>query len=41
MTSYDAAYDAWKADPEAWWAEAAEGISWTKRWDKVPECTLI
>ena len=22
-------------DPEGFWADAAEGISWYKRWDKV------
>ncbi len=35
--SYDQAYGAWQADPLAWWAEAAEGISWSKRWDTVFE----
>ncbi len=34
-SSYDAAYSAWQRDPEAWWASAAEGITWTRRWDKV------
>lgn len=32
---YDAAYGDWRRDPEAWWATAAEGIAWTRRWDKV------
>ncbi|MGE0417346.1 MAG: AMP-binding protein [Acetobacteraceae bacterium] len=32
---YDAAYEDWRRDPEAWWATAAEGIAWTRRWDKV------
>ena len=39
-TSYDAAYGAWHRDPQSWWAEAAEGISWSKRWDKVFDPTL-
>ena len=33
--SYDGVYANWKSDPQAWWAAAAEGISWTKRWDRV------
>jgi propionyl-CoA synthetase len=32
---YDAEYAAWRADPEGWWARAAEGISWERRWDTV------
>jgi propionyl-CoA synthetase len=32
---YTAAYAAWLADPEAWWARAAEGIDWARRWDRV------
>ena len=36
MTSrYDAEYDAWRRDPEGFWARAAEDIHWDKRWDKV------
>jgi len=36
MTSrYDEVYGAWKRDPEGFWAEAAEDIAWTRRWDKV------
>ncbi len=38
--SYDEAYAAWKHDPLAWWANAAEGISWTKRWDQVFDPSL-
>ena len=34
-STYPAAYASWQADPEAWWAEAAEGIDWTRRWDRV------
>ncbi len=37
---YDDAYGAWKNDPEAWWAEAAEGIEWSKRWDRVFDPSL-
>jgi propionyl-CoA synthetase len=33
--SYDKAYADWKRDPHSWWANAAEGIAWTKRWDQV------
>jgi propionyl-CoA synthetase len=29
--SYKSVYDGWKADPEAFWMEAAEAISWTKK----------
>jgi propionyl-CoA synthetase len=36
MTSrYDAVYAQSHADPEAFWARAAEDIDWSKRWDKV------
>src|SRR5271166_7199793 len=38
--SYDAAYADWKRDPQAWWANAAEGITWTKRWDRVFDPSL-
>jgi propionyl-CoA synthetase len=38
--SYDQAYAAWQSDPHAWWAAAAEGISWTKRWDRVFDPSL-
>jgi len=34
-SSYPAAYASWQADPEAWWAKAADGIDWTRRWDRV------
>ena len=33
-SSYAQAYAAWNADPEAWWAHAAEGIDWISRWDR-------
>ena len=32
---YDETYGAWQRDPEAFWAEAAQDIHWTKTWDKV------
>lgn len=32
---YQQSYQAWRKNPEAWWAEAAGGISWERRWDKV------
>ena len=34
-SGYDRAYAAWRADPDAWWAEKAEGIAWIRRWDRV------
>ena len=33
--SYDDIYARSLADPEAFWAEAAEGIHWERRWDRV------
>jgi propionyl-CoA synthetase len=33
--AYEAAYDAWQRDPEAFWAQAAESIHWYRRWDQV------
>jgi propionyl-CoA synthetase len=33
--SYIQAYDAWRADPAAWWSKCAEGISWDRRWERV------
>ena len=36
MTSrYDEAYRRAMTDPEGFWAEAADAIHWTKRWDRV------
>src|ERR1700757_230900 len=32
---YQATYESWRHDPEAWWAQAAEGINWDRRWDRV------
>ena len=33
--NYAEAYAAWRADPQAWWAAAAQGITWDRRWDRV------
>ncbi len=33
--AFEKAYAHSMDDPEAFWAEAAEGITWTKKWDKV------
>lgn len=33
--SYTSVYQAWRDDPEAFWAQAAEDISWTRKWDRV------
>ena len=33
--AYEAAYDALRQDPEAFWAQAAEAIHWYRRWDHV------
>ncbi|HWT11107.1 MAG TPA: AMP-binding protein, partial [Roseomonas sp.] len=35
-TGYDATHAAWRRDPQAWWAEAARGITW----DAPPERTF-
>ncbi|MGI9483650.1 MAG: propionyl-CoA synthetase [Hyphomicrobiales bacterium] len=37
MSTYHDIYNNWQADPDAFWAEAAEGIDWYKPWDKVFE----
>lgn len=33
--AYETAYNAWREDPESFWAQAAESIHWYRRWDKV------
>jgi propionyl-CoA synthetase len=33
--SYEATYRRSIEDPEGFWADAAEGISWTRKWDRV------
>ena len=35
MASYDEIFEKSIQDPERFWGEAAEGISWEKKWDKV------
>ena len=36
MTSrYHETYEGWKREPEAFWAEAAKSIDWSKPWDRV------
>jgi len=32
---YHETYARWKADPEAFWADAAKAIDWVKPWDRV------
>ena len=38
--SHDEAYAAWQRDPDSWWAAAAQGITWTKPWDRVFDSSL-
>lgn len=33
--TYETVYSNWKADPEAFWAEAAQDVHWYKSWDRV------
>jgi len=33
--AYEATYQSWLNDPEAFWAEAAEAIHWYRKWDHV------
>ena len=35
MSDYRHAYERSLRDRDAFWAEAAEDISWTRRWDRV------
>ena len=35
MTGYAETYRRSLAEPEAFWAEAAEAIDWERRWDRV------
>ena len=35
MSRYHEVFAAWRKDPEAFWAEAAKGVSWYRSWDKV------
>ncbi|MDP7638940.1 MAG: AMP-binding protein, partial [Candidatus Hydrogenedentes bacterium] len=36
---YDDVYAAWQADPEKFWAGAADDIQWHKKWDRVLDDT--
>lgn len=33
--SYQQIYQSWQEDPQGFWAEAAQELSWDRRWDKV------
>ena len=33
--TYAKSYAAWQKDPESWWATTAQGITWTRPWDRV------
>ncbi len=33
--TYAEVYAGWQRDPETFWAAAAEGITWERRWDRV------
>jgi propionyl-CoA synthetase len=35
QSRYHEVYAAWRSDPEAFWAEAAQEIDWFRPWDKV------
>ncbi|ANK80711.1 MAG: propionyl-CoA synthetase [Rhizobiales bacterium NRL2] len=39
MGRYDDVYNAWRKDPESFWAEAAKEIDWVKPWDRVLDDT--
>jgi propionyl-CoA synthetase len=34
-SQFEEAYERWQRDPEGFWAEAAEDVDWTRKWDKV------
>ncbi|MGB0056370.1 MAG: acetyl-coenzyme A synthetase N-terminal domain-containing protein, partial [Methyloceanibacter sp.] len=34
MSRYRGVYESWKADPEAFWANAADAVHWAKPYDK-------
>lgn len=34
-TNYETVYARSLADPESFWSEVAEGVDWTRRWDRV------
>ena len=35
QTSYAETIADWQRDPQAFWAEAAKGLDWTRKWDRV------
>ena len=35
MSRYDDVYRRSLADPDGFWAEAAEALDWSRRWDRV------
>ncbi len=35
MSTYDESYQAWRDDPQRFWADAANDIHWDKKWDTV------
>lgn len=35
MSTYDESYQAWRDDPQGFWAKAANDIHWDKTWDTV------
>ena len=37
MDAYKRTYDRWKANPEAFWAKAAQDIDWIRPWRKTFE----
>ncbi len=37
---YPQAHARWRNDPRGWWEEAAEGVSWDRRWDRVLDDAL-
>ena len=39
MSRYWEVYKSWKADPEAFWADAAAAVHWVKPYDKVFDAT--
>ncbi|HEX3576605.1 MAG TPA: acetyl-coenzyme A synthetase N-terminal domain-containing protein, partial [Rhodopila sp.] len=38
--AYADAYGNWMRDPDSYWAEEAQGITWTRQWDAVFDPTL-
>jgi len=40
QSRYAEVYADWQRDPHAFWAQAAEGIAWDRRWDRVFDPSL-